>query len=206
MTYTKEQIYNLTLSFLLLAKEVTEITTDTSNEVRVLNIFYNVALESTLKDLDLDSLSTPVTLELIEELDDGGPWRYAYKYPNTCAFFRRIQSCVVTDTERTAIPRRVGVHTGLKAIFTNEAEAIAEIIPNNVSLAMLSVQAGVALSLNLAILAAPLITGKGAKILVKDLRDSYTVAKYEAQEDDASENHNFETDDVRSSWVAERLS
>ena len=123
--YTQESIYNLTLSALLLGKEVTEISTDKSNEVRVLNIHWNTALGSALKDLDLDILSAPVQLELIEEPEDHPHWRFAYKYPVNCGLLRRIQSCVLTDTERTLIPKRVGVHNNIKAIFTNEYNAIA---------------------------------------------------------------------------------
>ena len=204
--YTQAGIYNLTLSALLLGKEVTEVSTDKSNEVRILNIHWNTALGSTLKDLDLDILSSPVTLELIEELDDHGPWKYAYKYPTNCALLRRIQSCVLTDTERTHIPKRVGVHNNVKAIFTNEYDAVAEIIPRNINLALLNENAAMAIAYKLAWLSAPLITGKGAQRLREDLLRAYSVAKAEAQSDDARENFNYESDSTRSEFVAARLS
>jgi len=205
MIYTKEKIYNLTLSALLLAKEVINIATDTSNEVRVLNTHYDVALESTLKDLDLDILSTPIELELIEELDEG-PWTYVYKYPTACAHLRRIQSGFVTDNKRSHIAKKVGVYEGQKAIFTDEAQAVAECIPNTISLDMLSAMAGMALAYRLAYLAAPLITGKGAKALRESLLQAYVIAKTEAQEDDKLENFNYEEDRLRSEFVDERLS
>jgi hypothetical protein len=204
MSYTKPKIYNLALSSLLLAKEVVDVDTDKSNEVRVLNIHYDIALESTLKDLDLDSLSTPITLELIEELTEG-PWKFAYKYPSTCAFFRRIKSQAVTDTNRTHISKRVAMHNGQKVIFTNEEEAVAECIPNNIPLVALSSMAGMALAYQLAYLSAPLIVGKGAKALRDSLLQAYVVAKAEAQEDDARENFNYESDDIRSEFVAARI-
>jgi len=85
MSFSKTEIYNIALSALLLSKEVVEVETDKSNEVRALNTFYDIALSTTLQDLDLDSTSEPITLELLAELDDG-VWTYVYKYPTRCAF------------------------------------------------------------------------------------------------------------------------
>lgn len=204
MAYTKAKIYNLALSALLLAKEVTEIETDKSNEVRVLNIHWDTALESTLKDLDLDILSSPMELELITQLDTG-PWKYVYKYPTNCAMFRRIQSCVLTDTKRTHIPKRVGIYNDKKVIFTNEISAVAECIPSNVPLVVFSSMAAMALAYMLAYLSAPLVVGKGSKPLRESLMQAYIFAKTEAQEDDARENFNYEPDYVRSEFVAARI-
>lgn len=204
MAYTKVKIYNLALSALMLAKEVVEIDTDRSNEVRVLNTHWDVALESTLKDLDLDILSTPIELELIEELDEG-PWGYAYKYPTNCAHLRRIVSGFLTDNNRTHIAKRVAMYEGQKAIFTNEDVAVAECIPNDIPLAALSSMAGMALAYKLAYLSAPLVVGKGSKNLRDDLQKAYVIAKAEAQEDDSAENFMFESDDIRSEFVAARL-
>lgn len=205
MAYTKAGIYNLALSALLLGKEVVDTTTDKSNEVRVLNIHWDTALGSTLKDLDLDILSAPVTLELIEELDEG-LWTYVYRYPTNCGLLRRIESCALTDTSRTHIAKRVGVYEDEKVIFTNEAEAIAEIIPKDISLALLNENAALAIAYKLAWLSAPLITGKGARSLRQEIWAAYLIAKSEAQEDDRRENFNYEADATRSEFVAERLS
>jgi hypothetical protein len=204
MSYTKPKIYNLALSALMLVKEVAEIETDKSNEVRVLNMHWDIALESTLKDLNLDSLSTPIELELIEELDIG-PWKYVYKYPTNCAFLRRIKSCAVTDTARTHIPKRIAMHVGQKAIFTNEFEAVGECLPKNIPLASLESMAGLALAYKLAMLSAPLITGKGAKTLLDQIEKMYIIAKHEAQESDTAENMNYDPDYIRSEFVAARL-
>lgn len=206
MAYTKVQVYNLALSALLLNREVVDTTTDKSNEVRVFNIHWNAAFETTLQDLDLDSLSTPITLELIEEVTDGGPWRFAYRYPSNCAFFRRIKSCAVTDTPSTHIPKRVSIYKGEKAIFTNQEEAVAECIPNDVPLTALSSPAALAVAYKLAELSAPLCVGKGAKALAQEISQKYLVAKGEAQEHDAAENFIFEEDHVRSEFVQVRLS
>lgn len=206
MSYSQSGIYTLALSALMLSKEVTEIDTDKSNEVRVLNIFWPTALESTLKDLNIDILSSSITLELIEEITDGGPWKYAYKYPSKCALLRKLKSCVVTDTRSTHLPKVVEIYKGQKAILTNEYQAIAKVIPTDVPLAAFSSMAALALAYNLAWLSAPLIAGKGAKTLKEEIYKQYLVFKAEAQEDDAVENFNYESDATRSEFVAARMS
>lgn len=205
MSYTKVQIYNLALSALLLAKEVEQPDTDPSNEVRVLNLNWDTALSSTLQDLDLDSLSTSVQLELLDTLQDGGPWRFVYKYPTNCAFFRRIKSCVKTDNASTHISKQVSIYNGQKAIFTNADSAEAEIIPKDVPLSALNPNAALAVAYKLAYLSAPLITGKGAKALKDSIKEDYLVVKAEAQETDKAENFNYEEDSLRSEFVQARL-
>lgn len=203
--FTKPKIFNLALSALLLAKEVSDTETDTSNEVRILNTHYDIALWSTIQDLDLDSLSMPITLELLVNLTNE-PWNHVYKYPTNCAFLRRIKSLQITDNRYTHIAKRTGLYNDQKAIYTNEEEAVGECIPKSVPLDALSSMAGLAVSYKLAYLSAPLIVGKGAKTLRESILGAYVVAKSEAQETDSLENFNYESDHQRSEFVYERLS
>ena len=205
MSFTKVKIYNTALSALLISREITDVETNTSNDVKNLNIYWDIALESTLQDLDLDSTSQPITLELIEELTDE-PWQYAYKYPAKCVFLRRLKSLVPTDTKSTHISKRTGQYNNQKAIFTDEYQAIAECIPKDVPLETLSAMAGLAVAYKLAFLAAPLVVGKGAKTLRKEIKQDYVIAKLEAQETDANENFVYETEWQRSEFVEARLS
>lgn len=206
MSYSRVKIYNLALSILLLSREVADYLTDDTEEVRVLNTHWDVALESTLQDLDLDTTSTPITLELIEELPTDHLWTYSYKYPTNCAFFRRIISVAVTDTERTHIAKRVTIRNGVKVIFTNEVTAVAECIPKDVPVETLNSMVVMCIAHRLAELSAPLLVGKGAKTLRKEIKADYIVTKLEAQETDARENFNYEDDAQNSEWVRERLS
>lgn len=206
MSSTKVQIYNLALSALLLASEISDTETDESLEVTILNTHWDVALETTLKDLDLDSTSEEVTLELIETLPTDHLWTYAYKYPTNAAFFRRLKSCVARDTKRTHIAKAVKIYNGVKVIFTDEASAVAEIIPKDVLIESLCSNAIMALSYKLAYLSAPLLVGKGAKTLRKEIKEDYIIEKIEAQETDTRENFVYEADYESSEWVQERMS
>lgn len=206
MSYTRVQVYNLALSILLLSREVADYITDDTEEVRVLNTHWDVALESTLQDLDLDSTSTPITLELIETLPSTHLWTYSYKYPNNCALFRRIVSPAVMDTKFSHIAKRIAVRNGVKVIFTDEAAAVAECIPKDILIESLSSMTIMCLAHRLAELSAPLLVGKGAKALRKEIKEEYRLAKIEAQETDAMENFNYESDAQQSEWVQERMS
>ena len=205
MAFTKTKIYNLALSHLLLSRQVSDIDTDvTTNEVKVLNTFWEDAFSATLQDLDLDSVSETVPLELLEELSEG-PWTYVYKYPSDCNFFRRIVSDVTKDNRRTHIPKRVGIHNGNKVIFTNKCQASAELIPEDIDLSFLETNAGLAISYMLAFLAAPLIVGKGAAKLKSEVYQTYLLMKDKAQEIDERENFNYDPAIVTSEFVAARM-
>lgn len=204
-TNTKETVYNLTLSALLLDKEVVEISTDKTKEVAILNKFYDIALQSTLEDLDLTSLAQPIALELLDELTTG-PWLCVYKYPTNCAYLRRLESGVPTDNRSTHIPKRTGMYEGQSAIYTDELEAVGDCIPNDIPLGALSPMATLALSYNLAAMCAPLLTGKGAAKLKKSLEGQYVTAKLQAQKKDSNENFNYDPEWIRSEFVLERLS
>ena len=205
MSFTKPIIYNLALSALLLSKEISDVDTDTSNEVRILNTHWNIAFQATLQDLDLDSTMQPLTLELLESLVDE-PWTYAYKYPTNCLFLRRIKSLQITDNKSTHISKQTGIWTNKKAIFTDQKEAVAECIPKSLPLDVLSPMAALAIAYKLAFLSAPLLVGKGAAKLRRTIQEDYLIAKSEAQETDALENFNYEADDLRSEFVEARLS
>lgn len=204
--YTKPKIYNLALGALLLQRQISDPDNDQSNECKVLNTHWDTAFRSTLEDLDLDSLSSQETLELLEtDPADYPEWKYIYKYPTNCAFFRRIKTTSHIDDRSTHIPKKVGVFEGVKAIFTNEYAAIAEIIPHDLNLSLLSANAGLCVAYKLALLSAPLIVGKGAKPLREDIQEKYIIAKAEAQEQDRRENFNYLDPEVESEFVRSRL-
>ncbi len=213
--YTKAQIFNLALGALLLQRQIIDTESDKSNEAAVLRTHYDVAFRSCLQEMDLDSTSADIALELmVTNPDDPGPpptlpyseWKYIYKHPDKCLFFRRIRSSVVMDNRTTRIPLRIAMYNGVKAIMTNERYAIGEFIPTDVTLSSLIAPAGMAVAYRLAILSAPLVTGKGAEKLRQELAQRYVMAKAEAQEQDHRENFNFQDDAVMSEFVEARYS
>lgn len=203
--FSKAKFFNLACGALLLQRQIIDPDNEKSNEAKVLNTHYDVALYSTLADMDLDSTSSQALLEL-KATDPIHGWKYAYKYPDNCAFFRRIQSHVRTDSRDTHIAKRVAIFNRQKVIFTNKADAIAEFIPTDFPLNALAASAGMPIAYRLAILSAPLATGKGAARLIVDIEKKYVIAKMEAQQQDERENFSFESEATMSEFVHDRLS
>lgn len=202
---TKEKIFNLALSALLLSRQVTNAAQDASSEAKILNTHWDTAFLATLSDLDLDSTSTQGMLELLAE-HPLPHWHWAYKYPQKCAFFRRIRSHAVIDNKRTHIPKRVAIWEGQKVIFTNHHKAIAEYISTDVPITSLTATAGLCIAYRLAWLSAPLTTGKGAVKLIADIEKKYVATKAEAQAQDERENFCFQEESTMSEFVEDRLS
>ena len=202
--YDKADIFNLALGALLLSRRITDTETDRSNECTVLNTHYEAAFAATLEDLDLDSTSSQVTLELIEE-EPNELWLYAYRYPSDCAFLRRLQSAQVMDDRESRILLRTTMHDGEKAIYTNQQDAIAEYISRDINIGSLSAMAGLCVAYKLAVLSAPLITGKGAATLRKEIKEEYIRLKADAKEHDKNENFNYVDERLQSEYVKARL-
>lgn len=203
MAYSKAKIFNLALGALLLQRQISDTDNDASNEAAVLNTHWDAAFNSTLQDMDLDSTSTQAILALIEE-DPTDDWGYAYTYPSDCVFLRRIQSSVRIDSRSTHIEKRIAIHEGQKVIFTDQTDAVAEYISNDVPISSLSASVGLAIAYQLAILSSPLIVGKGAQKLRDDLEKRYIVLKADAQKQDRAENFNFVDEDIDSEFVQAR--
>lgn len=203
--FTKAKICNLALGALLLQRQLVNPDTDQSNEAKVLNQYYDIAWRTALADMDLDGTSSQIQLQLIQECPIHH-WKFAYQYPSDCIFFRRIKSHFIMDNRSTHIPKRVAQFNGQKVIFTDKCDAVAEYISTNLQLSTLSPSAGMAISYRLAVLSAPLVTGKGAKSLLEGVAKSYVIAKAEAQAQDERENFVFESEALRSEFVQTRLS
>lgn len=205
MAYNKTQIYNLALSALKLSRQFSDVETEnTSNEVKTLNNIWDIAYKTTLQDLDIDSIAITEPLELIDTLDYG-PWTYVYKYPSNCTFLRKIENGVRVDNMMSHISKKTGVYNNQKAIFTNQHQACASFIPHDVALEFIPPMGAMAIAYQLAFLASPLITGKGAKTLQDQLEALYRITVEKARQIDANENFNYDTAAERSEFVATRL-
>lgn len=203
--FTKADIFNFALGALLLSKEVSDPENDTTIYGKTLRKNWPIALAKTLADLDLDSTAEIVTLELVATYPND-LWTYAYKYPDNCALFRRIESGHLVDNRFTKIPASTGTHEGEKVIFTNWQDALASIQPTDLDFDVLPVDGIMALANMLAFVSPSLIVGKGANALKKEILATYTMYKAEAQENDRIENNNPLDPEQESEFVATRMS
>ncbi|MGL4559621.1 MAG: hypothetical protein ACRCV5_19155 [Afipia sp.] len=202
---SKVDLFNETLGMLLLQRRIVNTDTDTTNECKVLNTHFNTALKSVLEELDLDCTSTQKNLTIVKT-DPNKLWKYAYRYPADCAFFRRIQSCATRDDRYTQIRKKIGTYNGDKVIFTDQYQAVGEYITTEIDIEVLPENAMLCVAAKLAILSAPLIVGKGAADLRSEIRKNYIMFRAAAQAADQQENFNFTDDEAESEFVTVRTS
>lgn len=203
--FDKTKIFNLALAALSLQKRISNADTDTSTEALTLNTYWDIAFETALKEMDLDSTSTSKVLELIEQ-DPNTYWRFAYAYPSDCVFLRRIKSELLTDDEESKEDVRVEIYEGQKAVMTNKNEAEIEYISKDIPLSTLTPEAAFYISLRLAKLAIPLVAGTNKKDVSASLDEAYTMALLNAQRVDRLESSIYQPDYAKSGLAKARLS
>lgn len=202
--FDKTKIFNLSLAALFLQKRLTNADTDKSTEALTLNNFWDVAYESALEDMDLDSTSQTIALEQVG-IDPSPFWRYAYKYPVNAVLIRRIVSNQITDDEETLIDKVRAVHAGESCILTNEPSAKVEFIAKDIPMAALTAQAAIYISLKLAQLSVPLIVGKNSVQISQGIDSRLELALMDAKRRDAQESSIFQPDWAKSSLLKARL-
>ena len=203
--FDKTKIFNLALGALQIQKTISNADTDPSKEVLTLNVFWDLAYQTALEDMDLDSTSSRKTLELLKT-EPNEFWRYAYKYPTDCAFLRRIVSGTVTDDQFTREDMRVEMFEGDKVIMCNRREAEIEYIAKDFPVDSLTPQAAYYVSLLLARLSLPLVAGTNKKAITDEIKDNLTMALLGAQARDGKETSIYQPDYMKSEFVKARLS
>jgi hypothetical protein len=206
--YDKTGIFNLALSALFLQKKISDSETDPSKEATILRSHWDAAWNIGLQELDTDSVAVTAALELLAEAPDSN-WDYVYKYPDNCAFLRRIVPTLggeVTDDTLTVIDRKISRYLTNKAIFTNEIDAKAEYIPNDLSPDDLNAEEALFIAYKLARLCLPLIIGKDSDNVAKLLEARYQQAHLDARAKSAKETNIYQEDWQRSEFVKHRLS
>ena len=120
MTYSKAQIFNITLNILGVSMPL-ENANSNDNRAILLNNYYFLARDYVLKDFDWNFASTFKELSLVQNFDLIFGYKYCYDYPNDCICARdvfekgdyRIQKYTVASLEN-----------GDRAIFTNVEHAV----------------------------------------------------------------------------------
>lgn len=199
----KTVIYNIALSALSSNYQTTDPDTDPNKVVKSLKLVYPLALAAVLADLDLNKTSRKVKLELLDKTHPH--WDFVYRYPPNSAKFRKLVSPFPTDNKETRIPCETGNVDNFDCIMSNEAEAYAEIQPNDINLALLSVPGAFALGNRMALMVPSLVVGKDFKKLKESIMNEYKGYKGEAQEQDTNENVDNTTDEFKSEFIQARM-
>lgn len=203
--FDKTKIFNLALAALSLQKRISNADTDSSTEALTLNVYWDLAFNSALQEMDLDSTSTSKALELVEE-NPNEYWSKAYLYPTDCVLLRRIKTGNLTDDEESKEDLRVEIYEGQKVIMTNKDAAEIEYISKDVPFSTLTAEAAHFISLRLAKLAIPLVAGTNKKDVLATLNEAYSMALLDAQRKDRIESSIYQPEYAKSALVKARLS
>jgi hypothetical protein len=125
MASSDTEICNMTISHLGIGKPISNLETDSSQEAQACRVFYDVALEETLRDFNWPFASVYAELALIEE-NPNDEYDYSYRYPANCVMIRRILSGQRTDTRDTRFHYKIGKDASGKLIYTDYENAEVE--------------------------------------------------------------------------------
>lgn len=119
------EICNLALAHLGTGKAIADLESEQSEEATVCRRFYNLARETTLRDVEWPFATKIAAMQLIST-NPNSEWDYSYQYPSDCLSVRRILSGIRNDTRQSKVEYRIAKGTSSKIVFTDEALAYME--------------------------------------------------------------------------------
>lgn len=163
----QEGICNMALGHLKVARQIQNLATDQSAEGVACRTFYNVVKQEMLEDFKWPFATTQGSLALVQnnpfpfDTEGDSEWQYAYEYPAACVNFIRIISGIRNEARMDRVPFRIFNNSvdNSKLILTDMYQAIGEWTTNVVTEDMFSAAYVMALSLKLAHIIAPMVTG-----------------------------------------------
>ncbi len=120
MTFSKAQIYNITLNILGVSIPI-ENTNSSDNKTILLNNYYELARDYVLKDFDWNFASVFKKISLCENDIQESRYKYCYDYPNDCICARDIFNKSDFVLQKFSIN---ALNDGTKVILTDVDEAI----------------------------------------------------------------------------------
>ena len=158
MPSSKVGIVNIALSHLSIGKTIAVLQTEKSEEAITARLFYDLALEATLRDFPWPFASRIIALALVAE-EPNDEWNFSYRYPTDCLEIRRILSGMKNDTRQSRTPYRILSDEQGSLVYTDYENAEIEYTVRDISPQFYPPDFVMAFSLYLAHLMAPRLTG-----------------------------------------------
>ncbi len=195
MNYTKTNIFNLALKNLGVSVGIQSTGQSDRNAV-VLNEYYEIAKEKTLKDHDWAFASAYRELTPTGNQSLNPKFAFEYDYPNDCTFVREI----VTADENPIEFEPASNTAGQRTILTNVTPAVIRYTRIVKEEAYYTPEFAMALSWFLAFLSASSITG--ARTKTGDCMQVYKKMLSEGTTSDSNEG--FKQNEATCNWLEER--
>lgn len=191
---SKTEIANLALSHIGVGKEVANLDTEKSQEAQACRRYYDLALESTLRDFDWPFATKYQALALVEN-DPNDEWGFSYRYPPDCIKIRKILSGTRNDNRQSRVPFIEAQDDSGKLIFTDQSEAQIKYTPFTTNTSIYPQDFIMALSFRLAVYIAPRVTGgdpfkvgeRAIRLYQYELTRAYANSGNEEQEEETPE-------------------
>ena len=177
---SKTEILNMALGHLAISKTVQDIETEQSEEAKTGRRFYDRALNTVTEDCPWPFLSVITALALVEA-EPNTEWGFSYRYPVDCMGVVRILSGIRNDSRQTRSPYKMSHDSGGRLIFNDIQNAEIEYTARASSPQLFPEQFTLAVSLFLAGLIAPTLTGGDPAKLRDKAFNMYQVVMEKAQ-------------------------
>ena len=122
---SKNEIINLALGHIGVSQTITDIDTDSSNEGKAINRYYDTVLREVFEEFDWPFASKVVTLAEISTAPTT-EWGYEYTYPSDCLKFLKIISGTRNETDTSWVAYEIVHGDTATVIYTDEASAVAK--------------------------------------------------------------------------------
>lgn len=119
------EIANLALGHIGVSQTIQDLTTDTTNEAKAINRYFDTARREILREINWPFATTTLALAEIEE-DPTTEWGYSYSYPSDCIRAIRIFSGTRNETDTSWVAFRVHDGGGVNVIYTDQDSACLE--------------------------------------------------------------------------------
>lgn len=188
------EIANLALSHLGHGKEISDLTTDRSQEALVCNRFFSTVRDATLRDFSWPFATKYASLALIEE-DPNDEWGFSYRYPSDCLMLRKILSGIRNDTRQSKIPYEIARDDSGFIIYTDQEDAKVKYTVKTEDPSFFTPDFVLALSYRLAAYIAPRLTAgdpyklgdKAMQMYLAEISNAQALSKDEQQEEEEPE-------------------
>ena len=202
MIASRTEIANLALSHIGIGKEVANIETENSEEARACRRYYDLALETTLRDHDWPFATKYATLGLVEETPNE-EWAFSYRYPADCLKIRKILSGLANDNRQSRIDFIEAQDDSGRLVFTNNRSAQVKYTPFSKNISIYPPDFVMALSFRLAIYIVSRLTGGDPFQLGPQVLQKYVLELTKAQANAGNEIQ--EEEHPESEYIRSRL-
>jgi hypothetical protein len=157
---SKTEICNQALGHLGVSREIGNVETENSEEAAACRRFYPIALEMILTAFPWPFAGKFAALGLVAASPAEAPeWAYSYRYPSDALELRRIVSATRRDTKASRVPYKIMQDATGQLIYTDWQNASIEYTARTDRPELYKAAFQLALSLLLASLIAPRVTG-----------------------------------------------